>query len=132
MGTKQDYRQRANLHTDASEHHADVSSHHHALAKEHDKLEQGEIAEHHKALGKLHEKISKGHTDYAAHYMEKCEKAMDSDDLNKLVPDQVRAVIPAAYGSAVTAIPRAGAPPMNNGAAKVDVPLEFEHLVKVE
>jgi hypothetical protein len=59
-------------------------------------------------------------------------KLLGSKISDKLIPDQVRSIIPPseAYGSALTAVPRTGQPAMNT--EKVEVPLEFEHLVKVE
>jgi hypothetical protein len=63
--------------------------------------------------------------------------AGDDDDLSKLVPDGIRAVIPAApvaarvYGTdGLTMVPRAGQPPISAGRA--NVPLEFQKFVSVE
>jgi hypothetical protein len=64
-------------------------------------------------------------------------KAAGGDDLSKLVPDGIRAVIPAApvaervYGTdGLTMVPRAGQPPISAGRA--NVPLEFQKFVSVE
>jgi hypothetical protein len=60
--------------------------------------------------------------------MEACSKAAE-DALNKLVPDDIRGVVPPYPG--VTAIPRAGAPPMGSGQ-RPNVPLEFAKLFEVD
>jgi hypothetical protein len=68
------------------------------------------------------------HDQYAAHHLaakEACEKAA-RDSLNKLVPDQVRGVLPT-YPD-VTAVTRAGQPPMPE---KPNVPPEFAHLFEI-
>ncbi len=132
MSVKEHFRESAAFHKKMSKNHAKATDHHQALAKLHD--DNDEMSDHHKALAEIHEAMAQDHADHAAHNLELCEKAA-SDDLNKLVPTEIRTVIPAApapYGSAlgVTAVPRTGQRPIDE--AKPEVPLEFEHLVKVE
>jgi hypothetical protein len=122
--------------------------------REHHQLHYTKMAKLHRAAAAAHESAAEDHEEgsphhtmhkleadhheaVASHYDEMhddCQKAM-GDDLSKLIPDQVRAVVPAApvpYGSALglTAVPRAGQPPMNT--ERPNVPLEFQHLVKVD
>jgi hypothetical protein len=129
---KEHFRESADFHKKMSKKHTAAAPHHHALAKLHD--DNDEMSDHHKALAEIHEGMAQDHADHAAYSLELCEKAADTDDLSKLVPDHVRSIIPPseAYGSAagLTAIPRTGAPQLN--PEKPDVPLEFEHLVKVD
>jgi hypothetical protein len=130
MSVKEHFRESAAFHKKMSKNHTKATGHHQALAKLHD--DNDEMSDHHKALAEIHEAMAQDHADHAAHNLELCEKAADTDDLSKLVPTEIRTVIPPMpYGSAVTvtAVPRTGAPQLNE---KPDVPLEFEHLVKVE
>jgi hypothetical protein len=129
----------AEYHQTHQQHHETMASHHEAAA-----AAIGDDDDHaaaHTAMAKAHRDMAEACAEHAAGCEEQTAmldelttKAADNTDLEKLVPDQVRSAIPmpAAYGSAVglTAVPRHGQPAINEG--KPEVPLEFEHLVKVE
>ena len=114
-------------------HHRHMIKLHGAAVSEH----RTEAAKHEEGspLHKVHTMEADHHQEVVDHHQEMldaCQKSVDSDDLSKLVPTEIRTVIPPMpYGSAVTvtAVPRNGQPQLNE---KPEVPLEFEHLVKVE
>jgi hypothetical protein len=133
----------AEYHQAHQAHHEKMAAHHEAaadaLGKAHD--DDDDHAKAHLAMAKAHRDMAEACAEHAAGCEEQTSlldelttKAADTTDLNKLVPDHVRSAIPMpeAYGSAVglTAVPRHGQPAINEG--KPEVPLEFEHLVKVE
>jgi len=125
------FRKSAETDNRIAEEHAEVASHHHARARRQD---DDDLAKHDKALGNAHERIAKALANRAADTLEMCDKA-SRDELNKTTPTDIRVTIPSApsaveriYGD-LTMVPRAGQPPAPQHAR---VPLEFEHLVKVD
>jgi hypothetical protein len=114
-------------------HHRHMIKLHRAAVSEH----RTEAAEHEEGspLHKVHTMEADHHQEVVDHHeemLEACQKSMETSDLNKLVPDNVRSVIPPseAYGSAavLTAVPRTGAPELNE---KPNVPVELQHFVKI-
>jgi hypothetical protein len=113
------------VHKRLSKHHAAVSGHYLDMADCMGKADNGD--ESTKAKGSLealageHSDMAQFHEDCAA----KCSKAA-ADELNKLVPSNVSAVVPNAPG--IRAIPRPGQPPISE---KPNVPLEFEKIFSI-
>ena len=108
-------------HTVMEKHHRGMAADHGDLASEHDPKTE---------LGKLHSSLAKHHEAVADHHLEMCEacdsmpasKGMSNADLDKIVPDQVRAVYPVG----LTAVPRYGAPD-----TKANVPPELQQVVEI-
>lgn len=102
-------------------------------------------ANYHKAIGELHKSAAAECLKSSA-FFNQCAQDSDDDDvvvdidklrkrdLDKLQPTAVRGVAPTApeeaFGSRVVPVPRNGAPQI--GTEKLNVPLEFAHLFKVE
>jgi len=80
-----------------------------------------EHAQHHKTMAENHTAS-----------MEACEKSVDTEDLNKLAPTQISAVIdPGRAPAGLRAVTRHGQRELPaDGMPKVDT--QFEHLVKVD
>jgi hypothetical protein len=119
-------------------HHAAAASHHEAMAENenakaqhdrdladaHEELDQSVIAKIHKAYAVTHERAAAHHAAEAKRHgsMQKMAesitttKGMSSMDLNRLVPDNVRGVIP---------IPRTGQRQLD----KAVIDPEFEHIL---
>lgn len=117
------------------------------LADEFEKLGHSEIAAKLRKRADIGKGSSSLEAERADHYRQAATliDAMETgqpytraagDDLNKLVPSDIRVTIPSAptaaeriYGSdGLTMVPRHGQPP---SPAPANVPLEFEHLIKV-
>jgi hypothetical protein len=112
------------VHKRLSKHHAAVSGHYLDMADCMGKADNGD--ESTKAKGSL-ETLASEHSDMAQFHEDcaaKCSKAA-ADELNKLVPSNVSAVVP----DYIRAVPRAGAPP---AAIKPNVPLEFEKVFAID
>ncbi len=118
------------VHKRTAEHHSKKATSHVArathfkkLATQLGKTETTEASKDSKAileaLAVLHEEMSQEHSDMAEFHSdcaEKCAKAVDAGDLNKLVPTRVSTIAPPR------AVPRTGAPPIQRRA--VDPELE--------
>jgi hypothetical protein len=98
-GTEEAHETLGNSFKKSSELHSDLASRH------------AQIGENHRELSEFHSSMAKA-----------CQKAMDSD-LEKVVPDGIRGIIPNAPG--VTMVPRAG----QRVVEKSEVPLELEQIV---
>jgi len=81
--------------------------------------------EHHAGLHQRHADHHRGEAEFHRSMAAECAKAA-VDNLNKLVPTEVRAVMPD-NPTGLRMIPRPGSPPLPNG-----MPLEFEKLFKVD
>jgi hypothetical protein len=76
-----------------------------------------EHAQHHEQMSKLHGAMKEG-----------CEKSVDTDDLNKLMPTGVSAIADPSRAPSSRLVPRTGQPTPD----MPKVTPEFEHLVRVE
>ncbi|MGB0037064.1 MAG: hypothetical protein WBP79_16470 [Candidatus Acidiferrales bacterium] len=123
-----------NLHKVAAEHHTKMAQLHKkhlqkAAAMEEDDKEQGPTNEHHNAF---HREAMAAHQEAAerhAQMCQDCEKTVADQDLSKLVPTGVSGITPD--NPMYRAIPREGQRAISETPKPV-VPLEFEHMVKIE
>ena len=113
-------------HTALAEHHLGLAGHFKKLAAHLGKAEFGkDVTETLEAISAGHEQAHVAHADFANFHGEKCEeceKAISVDDLNKLAPTSVSAVVPTHKN---TLVPRAGQRDPGAGT----VPAQFEKLL---
>jgi hypothetical protein len=114
-----------NFHAKESEHHAAKAAYHATAAELHSRLadcmgkstttEPAKAAQAHlDALAAMHKEQAKQHSDMAdwnAECADKCSKATDAADLEKLIPTRVSSIAPAQPTN-LRAIPRYGAKEM--------------------
>jgi len=108
----------AGHHDHKSEHHLAIAGHYRKLASSFSKTETSEAQKDFAGLletmAGMHEVTSQKHAAHAEFHRdcaEKCNKAMDAADLNKLVPTRVSAIAPER--PTITPVPRYGAPPLH-------------------
>ena len=103
-----------------------LAEHHRSLHKESGMTDSQESA--HSRMAQEHDRKADLHKAYGDHHRasaEKCSKADDATDLNKVAPTQVHVVVPDNPNRLV---PRAGMAPVH----RPTVPPEFQHLTAVE
>jgi hypothetical protein len=116
-----------------AEHHGEMEKSAHEHAGLHDAMAKAtgvqthrDFASRHRADALIHKNMNKHYLQKAAYHDDQaaeCAKAVDTSDLNKLVPTNVSGVVPTR----ITAVPRPGQP-----VPTVNVAPEFEHLFKVD
>lgn len=110
------------FHTAAASHHTTMAKSHTRLATHYGKATE---MEGNKDLAAEHKAMADSHATMAEHHLSMCKTV--GDDLNKLIPDNVSAVIPEFPG--LRAVPRYGQRPIPEVA---NVAPEFAKLVQVE
>ena len=135
------HRRQAEFHSVAAKYHDGRQTSHMEHAALHKELHKStgltedmpgphlKFAARHEADAKMHKDYADAHRKFAAHHdaaAVACVKAAE-DELNKIVPTEIRRIAPDNPLAGLTAIPRHGAAPIPSG-----MPLEFEKLFKVD